>query len=120
MRASEFFHVVVVCAALTILQCGNCYGQATSGVVTGLVTDPSGAAVLGAEVTVTVVSSGVTFRAVTNDLGSYTVAYLPAAQCTVRVEKVGFKIFLRENVLVTVGSTIQVDVPLEVGSVSEQ
>jgi hypothetical protein len=96
------------------------FGQATSGTITGQVTDPSGASVSGGSVTITEVNKGITFTATTNDLGYYTLARVPAGSYTLKVERTGFKTFIRENVALLVDSTVRMDAGLQLGATSEQ
>lgn len=96
------------------------YAQATTGTITGQVTDPSGAAVRGAKVTLTEVNKGVSFAVTSNELGYYTKALLPPGAYTLKVEIDGFKTFVRENVLLSVDSTVRVDASLELGQVVEK
>jgi hypothetical protein len=62
-------------AVIGTLQCA--WAQEVTASITGTVTDPSGAAVAGANVTATSQERGITFTAVTNDSGLYRVAQLP-------------------------------------------
>src|SRR5260370_30961863 len=96
------------------------FSQATSGPITGQLTDPSAASVSGGNVTITEVNKGITFTATTNDLGYYTLARVPAGSYTLKVEKTGFKTFVRENVALLVDSTVRVDAGLQLGATSEQ
>ncbi len=57
----------------------NLFGQAVSGNIIGTVTDPSGAAVGGAEVSIANVGTGGSNQTTTNESGNYTAANLPAA-----------------------------------------
>src|SRR5436189_1806244 len=75
------------------LQCA--WAQEVTASITGTVTDPSGAAVAGANVTATSQERGITFTAVTNDSGLYRVAQLPVGTYTLKVEKSGFALASR-------------------------
>jgi len=81
--------LVVVCCAVfcaVSLISSPAYGQAVYGNVFGTVTDPSGAAVSGATVTVTDVRKGTTDTATTNAEGNYTVTHLIPDEYVVKVE----------------------------------
>jgi outer membrane receptor protein involved in Fe transport len=95
------------------------YGQAVWGAITGYVTDPGGAAVPNAEVTVTGESTGVATSVVADSAGFYNVTHLNSGQYSLAVRASGFEGFVREHLLVTVGATIRVDTPLKVGSAAE-
>lgn len=110
----------IICLGLFVLFGSWAYGQATSGTITGLVTDRSGAAVPGAKVTLSEVKKGVSFTARTEEHGYYTKTLLPPGAYTLKVEVAGFKTFERENVLLSVDSTVRVDVSLELGELRER
>ena len=110
----------LVTACSILLLTGTAFGQATSGSITGIVSDTTGGSVPGAKVTLTEVNKGVSFEVSTSDLGYYNKALIPAGVYTIRVEKSGFKTFVRPNVLLSVDSTIRVDAALQVGEVVEQ
>lgn len=95
------------------------HGQAVSGTITGLVTDQTGSIIPGAAVTITEVNKGISYSAVTNELGYYTVARIPPGVYQIKIEAPGFKAFLRENVLLSVDTTVRVDATLTVGEVTE-
>src|SRR5260370_38764194 len=76
------------------------FSQATSGTITGQLTDPSGASVSGGNVTITEVNKGIPFTATTNDLGYYTLARVPAGSYTFTVEKTGVTTFVLAKVAV--------------------
>src|SRR5882762_7924623 len=92
--------------------------QEFRGSITGRVTDPGGAVVPGAQVTVTNTATNVSESATTTDAGVSTALYLAPGRYTVLVEKQGFKKLL-QTVEVRVGDKITLDLPLEIGSVSE-
>lgn len=94
--------------------------QAVSGTITGLVTDPQGAAVAGATVTFKEVTKGISFSVTTNDLGYYTKTNTPPGTYQIKIEAPGFKAFVRENIPLSVDSTVRLDATLQLGEVTEQ
>jgi hypothetical protein len=94
------------------------WSQATSA-ITGKVTDASGAAVPGANVTVRSTETGVARTVVTDDLGDYRALSLPVGQYEVRVEKSGFKAVVRSGINLVVAQEAVVNVQLEVGQVTQ-
>jgi hypothetical protein len=94
------------------------WAQATSAIL-GTVTDPSGAAVAGANVAVRNTETGVSRTTVTVENGNYQVLSLPVGQYEVRVEKPGFKAVLRSGINLVVAQEAVVNVPLEVGQVTQ-
>ena len=70
------------------------FSQTTFATITGMVTDPNGAVVVGATVTATLVSSGYKYTGRTNESGYYTVGQLLEGEYNVRVESPGFKVYM--------------------------
>ena len=68
------------------------YGQETASIV-GTVTDPTGAAVPSAKITITNTLTGLVRSTTTNDTGNYAARELPIGQYNVQVEVAGFKTF---------------------------
>ncbi|MCI0536892.1 MAG: carboxypeptidase-like regulatory domain-containing protein [Verrucomicrobiales bacterium] len=108
----------VVLAAVSLLAVGTAAAQvATSGRLTGLVTDATQASVPGANVTVADESTGTTITTQTGADGSFTVGNLKPATYTVRVSSQGFKTQEYRNVKIEVGATYTLNASLEVGEV---
>jgi hypothetical protein len=87
--------------------------------IQGTVTDPSGAAVPNAKVTVTNQATGVSAQTTTSSGGTYTVGQLPPGNYTVTVEAQGFQMSKTENVVVLGEQIRGLDVVLTVGQVSQ-
>src|SRR5712692_5320072 len=90
-----------------------------SAVVSGIVTDQSGAAVSAATVTVKSVDTGAVRTTSTDDSGLYRVFSLPVGEYEIRVRKSGFTEAIRTGVHLVVGQTATVDLALRVGGASE-
>lgn len=105
--------------ALLLSSSALAFGQGGDAVLTGIVTDPTGAVVAGAKVTATNVATNVSNDAQTNGSGSYRFPTLPVGVYKVVVEATGFKSSQVENVILTVGQTFTQDVKLEVGAPTE-
>ena len=74
------------------------WGQTSSARVTGSVTDPAGAAIPEATITLTNRATGVTTQANTNAAGIYTVAFLNPGPYELSVEAAGFKRYTRTGI----------------------
>src|SRR5579864_594183 len=94
-------------------------GQAVYGSIFGTVTDPSGAAVNGAKVTVTSQSKNVSTDTTTNESGNYSVTHLIPDVYTIRVEGTGFKALQFKDIQVSADSGSRVDGQFQVGGASE-
>jgi len=94
--------------------------QAVFGSIAGTVTDPSGAAVGNAKVTVLDQGKGTTDQATTNESGNYTVTHLIPDLYTVHIEAPGFKVLEFKDVAVSADTAAHIDGQFQVGSASEQ
>jgi len=96
------------------------FGQfADRAIITGVVTDASGAAVADAKVTITDQGTGVQSVVGTNSAGNYSTPPLILGTYRVTVEKIGFKTYSREGIVLTGGVTFRQDASLQLGAVSE-
>lgn len=86
---------------------GTAAAQQTS--IQGVVTDPSGALVPGAEIVVTNPGTSVSLRAPTNDQGYYAIPFLTPGTYTIKVSKTGFSTVTRESVKLDVGQAARAD-----------
>jgi Carboxypeptidase regulatory-like domain len=104
---------------LTALFAVQMVGQSiVTGDVAGTVTDPSGAVVSGAEVTLKSVTEGTTVTTTTNSTGGYRFALLKPSDYKLSISQKGFK-SLSQNVAVALGQVTTVNAKLELGSQSE-
>jgi hypothetical protein len=110
---------VALLSLLCILWVPGALGQAVYGSILGSVTDPSGAAVNGAKVSVTSQTKNVSTEVTTNESGNYDVTHLIPDVYVVRVEAQGFKILEYKNVQVSADSGTRVDGQFQVGGSSE-
>jgi Carboxypeptidase regulatory-like domain len=94
------------------------FGQVTSS-ISGAVTDPNGAVVAGATVTVKNVASGSEFKTVTSNQGTYNVPSLGAGKYIVVVTASGFKSATVQDIEINAGTPATVNLTLEVGQASE-
>lgn len=105
---------------LTALFLGPLVGQvATTGKITGTVTDATGALMVGATVKVEGPAIMANRTAATHADGQYLIDLLPIGVYTVTVQASGFKTFIQTNVALAAGFTATVNAHLEVGAVQE-
>src|SRR5271169_1857013 len=93
--------------------------QTTAGSIVGTVTDPSGAIVAGATVTITNTGTNIAFKTTSNSSGEFVVTPLEVGKYSVAVEATGFKRSLRPDVQVNVQDRVRVDAKLEVGNATD-
>src|ERR1044071_1756205 len=104
----------------TVLSVPLLIAHAAGGRIEGKITDPKGAAISGATVTVTNQVTKQDFTAVTDNQGKYKVEGLPAGIYTVRVTSKGFTEGKRDEVKVEDNAAATIDVRLEIAPVEAQ
>src|SRR6266571_5035018 len=102
-------------ALFILVVSASLFAQDTAS-ITGTVTDPSGAAVKGAQVRVSSPDRGIDHTVPTNDSGDYLVAGLPPGPVDVAVAAQGFKKFEAKGVILRVGQKARTDITLQVGA----
>lgn len=99
--------------------CSVVLAQNFRATVVGKVTDPNGAAVPGATVTIKQDATNFSQTVTTNEEGSFVIPQLQPGAYSLRVDAEGFKISVNTNVTLETDQTLRSDVQLEVGSVNE-
>ncbi len=110
---------LAISLSLFILCSALAFGQSTYGSITGTVTDPSGAAINGATVTLTNTGTSEKHTQTTSDQGTYSFVNVIPGQYRLDIEKTGFKRSSHPNVVVQVQLDTHVDTTLTVGAASE-
>jgi hypothetical protein len=93
--------------------------QSTTGSIVGTVTDPSGALVPNATITVTDMGTNSETRTTTDQTGTYVVTPLPIGLYSVSVEAKGFKKFVTTGIQLNVQDRLRVDATLQLGQAAE-
>jgi len=106
--------VVTLCVCLATFTLPTAQAQAVYGSILGTVTDPQGAAVPNAKVTVIDERKGTTDTAATNDSGNYSVTHLIPDTYTIRVESQGFKTSEQKGIIVDADAAARVDLQFQV------
>src|SRR6266403_2113880 len=121
MRKIQSLGLGVVFVALVALLCSAnpAWGQDVTASITGTVSDPSGAAVVGATVTAKSVERGITYTAATNESGIYRIAQLPVGSYELKVEKPGFAAVAYAAFVLTLNQVARFDVSLRVGQITQ-
>jgi hypothetical protein len=95
------------------------FGQQEMGSIVGLVSDPTGSAVTGAQVDIKNESTGQSFLAQTDSTGTYRAPQLAPGVYTITVKRSGFATIMRPGIEVRVGDRLRLDIGLEVGNIQE-
>src|SRR5438477_7633158 len=89
------------------------------GRIAGLVTDPSGAAVVGAQVTATQAGTGSSSVVVTNGSGEYLFPSLRPSTYNIVATSAGFKTFVQNGVKLEADQALTINASLNIGAASE-
>src|SRR5688572_7986223 len=112
MRLAVRFCLVLLCLWAVV-------AAQTQSRLSGLITDDSGAVVVGARVIARNVATGVVNEAVTNESGNYQFPVLIPGEYEVTAEMSGFKKVVQAGVVLETGLTRAVDLQLTVGALTE-
>lgn len=115
----QHMKMIFRCMLLALVFLPLLMGQSETGSMVGTVTDPSGAVVPGAEVTVRNTGTSVTFVTVTDGSGFWRAPQLIPGVYEVSVTATGFSTTVRKGIEVRVADRLRVDVVLKVGTLSE-
>jgi hypothetical protein len=119
MKSSIVQVVACLLIVLASLVSTSLAQSATSGAITGNAIDPTGALVVGAEITLTNDATGEARTAVTTSNGIFLFPLLSPGPYTLKTSKAGFKELVRTGVVATVTETVRVNLQLQIGKVSE-
>jgi hypothetical protein len=103
----------ILCAPLARAQ------NANTGELKGSVTDPSGAVVPGAAVSIKNVQTGVVTARTTNQSGLYDVPFLAPGNYTITFTKEGFRSFVREGIALQI-ETLEISATLQIGASAQE
>lgn len=103
---------------LLSIACALLVAQAPTGIITGTVTDESGAVLPNVNIIITSKAEGFTRTVTTNAAGLYSAPALPAGDYEVRAEVSGFRTLVREATVQT-GETTTVNLGMQLGSTKE-
>ena len=117
----KLLRALVTVVGLTLLATGTANAQAIAGSqLSGVVHDASGAAIPGADVTVTKTDTGMVRSAVTGADGAYTFPNLPVGPYQLKVALQGFNTYIRDGIVLQVSSNPEINVSLAIGAISER
>ena len=121
MKKLQSVVVAVFCLTLVLLICGAnaAFAQEVTATITGTITDQSGAAIAGANVTAKSVERGITYSATSNESGLFRISNLPIGNYELRVEKEGFQTSAYPAFTLVLNQIARIDVEMKVGQVSQ-
>jgi Carboxypeptidase regulatory-like domain/TonB dependent receptor len=104
---------------VTLVLAGYVSAQSPNGIINGLVLDPSGSIIPGAEIRIANDATGVQYTGKTNDEGIYVVTNLPPGPYRLQVSKIGFKTLIKPDIILNVQDSLAINFTLPVGAASE-
>ncbi|MCU1242888.1 MAG: hypothetical protein JWO71_3614 [Candidatus Acidoferrum typicum] len=116
LKRFRLSHGLVLCLLIFGIS-SQAFGQ--NATVVGTITDPSGAAVANATITITHTETGQAYHLTSNSDGQYVAPDLPIGHYNVKVEASGFKVAEQKGVVLQVGDRIRLDYQMSVGGASE-
>ena len=123
MRRKRDLHILarVGTAIVGLIALGSClaFAQGSTGAISGVVRDATGAVIPGVTVTARHIESGLTRTAVSSETGGYNLQLLPVGAYEITTELPGFKQAVRRGINLVVGQQAVVDLTLEVGAAAE-
>ncbi len=121
MKSNRFLNTLAYTTLVLVVYLlpANIFAQtATTGTVLGTVTDTTGAAVAGAEVTLTDATTNLMRTQMTNDDGQFTFVGIVPGTYQLKVTAKGFSVASLSGVNVEVNKSLRTDVMLEVGDIT--
>ena len=115
MKCLSALHLLLLILCATI----STSAQSTDATISGVVVDPFGKVIPGAEIVAFNEATGVRYTNSTNGSGIYAVSILPPGQYRVQVSKGGFKTIIKPGVILNVQSAVVLNFTLPVGAASE-
>lgn len=111
--------VVVFAAILVLALSGTAWSQTVQGVITGTITDPTGAVVPNATVTITNVGTNISQKTTSNGEGEYRFPLVPPGAYTIEVKAANFAEVRTSGIVVEASQTVPFNVKLQLAKASE-
>jgi Carboxypeptidase regulatory-like domain/TonB dependent receptor len=120
LKVRRGVYSLVMASVLLLGAANGAKAQQVFGSIFGTITDPTGAAVNNAKVTITDPAKGTSFEVFTNEAGAYTKGQLIADTYRVTVESPGFSKVVSSDILVQIDQASKFDAAMAVGNVTSE
>jgi len=110
---------LLVLCVLVLLVPRNIFAQTENATITGRITDPAKATIVGAEVSVVNTGTNLRYEGTTNSVGSYVIAGIAPGPYRIEVGKAGFKTIVETGIVLHVQDTLELNFEMALGAVSE-
>ncbi len=111
----KYFSVVFSFLFFALTVSSPAWGQSTNATLTGTVTDPSGAAVAGAELTLTNSATKLSLNFVSGENGEYSFRSLDPGTYEMKVAKEGFVTYIQKDIILTINASVRIDAAMKMG-----
>jgi hypothetical protein len=111
--------LTVLCFITFVLFINTAPAQSPNGTVSGIVLDPSGGVIAGADVLIVNDATAVQFPGKTNSEGYYVVPNIPPGTYRIQVSNSGFKTIIKPDIVIHVEDALAINFTLPIGSASE-
>ncbi len=115
VRRGLFYFFLAVCACVI----STSSARAQNAAISGLITDPSGALVQHAQVTLTNQSTHAVWKIMSDDNGLYNVPRIAAGTYTMQVDAPGFKHYEQTGIAINSAQTLALDAHIQLGSAAQ-
>jgi hypothetical protein len=111
--------LTVLCFITLVLFINTAPGQSANGTVSGIVLDPSGGVIAGADVLIVNDATAVQYPGKTNSEGYYVVPNIPPGTYRIQVSNSGFKTIIKPDIVIHVEDALAINFTLPIGAASE-
>lgn len=108
-----------LCFIILLLIISSTAAQSPDATISGIVLDPSGGVIAGADIVIINDATGVQYDSKTNSNGIYVVPNLPPGSYRIQVSNSGFKTIIKPNIVIHVQDALAINFTLPIGSASE-
>lgn len=119
MKPPQFTRWALIALLIAVFAATDAYGQLASASLSGIVTDPAGAVVPQATITLTQTDTNFVRVATTKEDGSYNAEFLPVGPYRVSVSAPGFRTLERSGIVLSVMQNATLNLTLEIGGQTE-
>jgi hypothetical protein len=112
--------LILLAAFILLLLSASARAQETTATITGQVTDGTGAAVAGAEVALTNMSTREERKTTSNEEGYYSLTFITPGIYDLSIKLEGFKEYLNKSIELLVNDRKTINIQLEAGAINEQ
>ncbi|MGB7281333.1 MAG: TonB-dependent receptor [Candidatus Acidiferrum sp.] len=111
--------LTVLCFITFVLFISIGSGQSATGTISGIVLDPSGGAIAGAQVLIINEATAVQYPGKANSEGYYVVPNIPPGTYRIQVSNIGFKTIIKPDIVIHVEDALAINFSLPIGAASE-